>query len=294
MPEESPVALTQKDVDALNQTITSLLERVRAVESAGPSFKSPKVQMPEKFDGNNARFRDFMVSIENYFTLQADRFPIDMVKTRFVGSLLLRDALSWFRTLVETNSPLLESYEEFVQDFRQNFGDPHAQRHAQIALARLKQGRASVSSFAARFRRISIDTGYNDLSLIERFRNGLNDDVKDVLATALEEPVELEPFISLCVRIDDRLYGRRLEKMSAKPLRYNGNEFKQPFRERKDSNAGPVPMELDSTAILPGNRSKLTQEERQRRLREKLCLYCAKPGHRAVDCPEAKNVKSQK
>jgi Zinc knuckle len=32
---------------------------------------------------------------------------------------------------------------------------------------------------------------------------------------------------------------------------------------------------------------KLTQEEKKRRMENKLCLYCGKPGHIVKECPTA-------
>lgn len=42
-----------------------------------------------------------------------------------------------------------------------------------------------------------------------------------------------------------------------------------------------------------GNDGKLTQEERQRRIHNKLCLFCGGPGHMAKDCPSPKSSASQ-
>ena len=76
----------------------------------------------------------------------------------------------------------------------------------------MKQGKTSCLAYATKFRRLAYETGFNNGALVNFFRKGLNDDLKDRLANALEEPDELEEFIALCVKIDQRLYDRRVEK----------------------------------------------------------------------------------
>ena len=43
----------------------------------------------------------------------------------------------------------------------------------------------------------------------------------------------------------------------------------------------PTPMEIDTTR----RRGPLSEEEKQRRRANRLCLYCGGPGHIAVTCP---------
>jgi Zinc knuckle len=42
-----------------------------------------------------------------------------------------------------------------------------------------------------------------------------------------------------------------------------------------------------------GKNGKLTTEERERRIKEDLCLYCGEKGHKAQDCPKSKAAKAR-
>lgn len=42
-----------------------------------------------------------------------------------------------------------------------------------------------------------------------------------------------------------------------------------------------------------GKDGKLTSEERERRMKEKLCLYCGKAGHKAPECDKAAAAKAR-
>ena len=47
----------------------------------------------------------------------------------------------------------------------------------------------------------------------------------------------------------------------------------------------------DSTKL--GKNGRLTTEERERRIKEGLCLYCGEKGHVAQDCPKSKAAKAR-
>lgn len=269
----------QEALNVLNERIL-YLESQRASSSGLP----PKICLPEKFDGTISKYRDFVVSIENVFVLNGSRYPTDEIKVRFIGTLLSRDALSWFRGLVESQSELLKSYGDFMNEFKLLFDDPLKQRHARSTIDRLKQGKGSVLTYSAKFRRLASDTGYNNDALTEHFRKGLNDDVKDVLATCTDEPTDLEQLIPFCIRVDNRLFDRRLERSGT---RFSG---KMNFRPTAQSSGmqSATPMDLDAMKVT-GEGKKLTPEERQRRIQNKLCLYCGEAGHRLAACPSRKN-----
>jgi hypothetical protein len=131
----------------------------------------------------------------------------------------------------------------YLMEFKNLFDDPNSKRHACAALKRLRQAKGSVLTYSAKFRRLASETGFNDDALMDFFRYGLNDDIKDVLATCFEELTELESFMNFCIKIDQRLYDRKIERGSTRsPV--------PPNRPRQFSpgtgNNGTVPMDLDS------------------------------------------------
>jgi hypothetical protein len=91
-----------------------------------------------------------------------------------------------------------------------------------------------VLSYSVKFRRLASDTGYNNCALLELFRSGLNDNIKDVLATSLEEPKELPSFIHFCIQVDNRLHNREVERRFGSTTSY------------PSPSETPVPMDLDA------------------------------------------------
>ena len=266
----------------LNQRLLNLEGVGTAVQ---PMHVSLNVALPERYNGNVARCRDFLLAVDNLFAIQPHRYPTHEIKTRFIGTLLTHEALAWFRDVLERKADLLMDYSQFVREFRAFFDDPNAQRHAADALGRLKQLKGSCLTYATKFRRLAHETGFNNGALVNFFRKGLSEEIKDRLANALEEPEELEDLISLCVKIDQRLYDRRIEKGG----NVNSQSTQPRFPPRQPN--GPAPMDLDSAQ--PKKFTKLTAEERKRRFDEGLCLYCGDKTHKLASCP-ARNAKMGK
>ncbi|RXN24231.1 Retrotransposon-derived PEG10 [Labeo rohita] len=100
-----------------------------------------------------------------------------------------------------------------------------------------------------------------------KISEGLNDAFKDELY-AREVPDRLDDLISLALRLDARRELRRRARMRTEPV------ASTPLAPSSDESE---PMQVD--------RLRLTAKEKQRRLLEGLCLYCAAQGHHAQSCP---------
>lgn len=174
----------------------------------------------------------------------------------------------------------------FKQEFKEMFDDPNSTQHACDQLSRLRQGKGSVTSFATKFRRLAPETGYNDTALIQLFRNGVSDEVKDALSYSLDEPSQFESFVKLAIKIDQRLFDRKMEKG-------NNSHFKPSQNSGAPRSSGPSPMNLDamSSETQIGKFKKLSKEEKQRRVDNNLCLYCGSNQHLLDGCTVKKDRK---
>ena len=131
---------------------------------------------------------------------------------------------------------------------------------------------------------------------MEQFCYGLRNDVKDLLLTFPEEPKSLIEAISRAVRCDNRLFERHSERQFQMPRARSeptsASVVAKPF-PRESYNVSPVntptPMEIDTTR----RRGPLSEEEKQRRRANRLCLYYGGPGHIAVNCPHRQKKKGK-
>jgi hypothetical protein len=273
------VALLEQSKIQQAEHNTQLANRIQELtaSSQAPAIRSqatltPKLPLPEKYDGKRHSFRQFINTVKLHFSVSPDRFPSDAAKTGFVASLLRGPALDWITPYLEQQDSMLSSWTEFESKFKAMFDDPHRSKTAVAKLTQLRQGRRPVVVYAAEFRRIVMDADFDNNAQAYWFRAGLADSILDELTHTAAE-TDLEKLIAQCVLIDTRLREREVER-SRRPM------MQPPPRS---ANA-PVPMVLDS-ATTPAPRGPLSPEERKRRVENDLCLYCGRAGHRKASCP---------
>ena len=196
--------------------------------------------------------------------------------------------MSWFAPLLEQKSPLLEDFEAFIEEFKACFGDTDSVRTTINKIRRLRQWDRPASAYAADFRLLASDIPWDEQALMEQFWYGLRNDVKDFLLTFPEDPKSLTEAISRAVRCDNRLFERHSERqqlMVRSRLEPTYASLATRPLSRQSSNITPTdvptPMEIEAT----GRRGPLSDEEKQRRRANRLCLYCGGLGHIAINCP---------
>jgi hypothetical protein len=257
--------------------------------------KEPKVSTPDKFNGNRKKFRTFMSQVNAVFELNASRFHYDKSKILYIGTLLTDDAAVWFEST--TRNPDQLTYDGFLKSFKLLFEDPYSTEVARREIRRLKQGTMSASTYAMKFLALAFDTGYDNAALMDQFRINLSSDLKNVLATALNTPDKLEEYVNFVIGIDNRLFERRLEMRFEQPrsprtpylVQHTPTQAVTPTPTSQT-----VPVDVDAvhvSANIARPRGPLSQEEKDRRRRDGLCMYCGAPGHHANICPaKSKNA----
>ena len=280
------------------QQLESAIVALQQVKIDGQGIlKEPKISLPAKFDGSRAHFRGFINQVRLVIQMHPTRYPTDSSRVGLVGTLLTGTTLSWFAPLLEANSPLLNNFEEFIKEFKACFGDTDSVRTTINKIRTLRQGDQPASTYAANFRLIASDIPWDEQALMEQFRSGLRGDVKDLLLTFPEDPKSLTEAISRAIRCDNRLFERRSERqqqqtrsrftptyasVTAQSSRQQYSPVPTPRQARSPTPMDrPTPMEIDMTR----RRGPLSDEEKQRRRANRLCLYCGGPGHIAIHCP---------
>ena len=68
-------------------------------------------------------FYGFINQIKLIIRLQPQRYLDDFHRVGLVGTLLSGAAQAWFVPLIETFSPLLDNFDDFLKDFEATFGE---------------------------------------------------------------------------------------------------------------------------------------------------------------------------
>ncbi|OMJ11906.1 Retrotransposon-derived protein PEG10 [Smittium culicis] len=247
-----------------------------------------KLPDPQKFDGTPQNFKAFTASMQLYFWAKSDVFVNDKDKIIFLGTHLLGAAMIWFTSIVQASDPCLRSYDTFIVQFQRNFSDPNVAINARGMIRKCRQGPRSVAAYAAEFRILGRDSGYDQLALVDQFLRGLNDNVMSYLMVA-EIPDRLEDCINSALLVDNLLSNRNVF-LRDRPAFKSQNPFINRFQNRSNNHAlnpftkheAPIPMEIDS--IAPRPRGPLSPEEKTRRFENGLCMYCGEPGHIVSKC----------
>jgi hypothetical protein len=251
--------------------------------------KEPRISLPDKFDGTRSKFRGFVNQIRLITFLQPQRYPTEESRVGLVGTLLTGQALSWFAPLFEKRSPILSSFEVFLNAFAEAFGEHDKVRWATTKIRSLRQGSRSASVYASEFRQVACDINWDEAALMSQFHWGLQDDVKDLLLS-LPDPQNLNEAISQAVKCDNRLFQRRQDQRSwTSSKQYIASSHSTTSTTVADSHLGPEDMQVDATRF-----KRLTTQEKKRRIDEDLCLYCGEAGHKAIDCPKKQNRRTFK
>ncbi|KAI2645459.1 Retrotransposon-derived protein PEG10 [Labeo rohita] len=233
--------------------------------AAQPVAASPRLAFPEKFDGTAAKCRGFLLQCTLFVNQQPHLYPTEEGKISFVCSLLTGRALDWATAVWRLDRPTFPSFAAFLQQFQGVFQPSSESGEAGEEIMALRQGKRTAADYALTFRTLAAQSGWNDGPLKLHYRKGLNPELQIELACR-DEDLSLDQYIDLSIRVDNVMRARR----SSRPV----SAMQLPAAPHE---APAEPMQLGTT--------KLTLEERERRLRGNLCLYCGQPGHIRATCP---------
>ncbi|KAL0152827.1 hypothetical protein M9458_051867, partial [Cirrhinus mrigala] len=176
-----------------------------------------------------------------------------------------RRALEWATAVWDLDRPAFPSFAVFLQQFRAVFQPSSESGEAGERIYQLQQGRRTAAEYALDFRTLAAQSGWNDGPLKLHYRRGLRPDLQVELACR-DEDLTLNQYIDLSIRVDSVMQARKTSRPFT-PVSLPAPIAQEP----------PEPMQLGAT--------KLTTEERERRLRGNLCLYCGLAGHIRANCP---------
>eukprot|EP00833_Pecoramyces_ruminatium_P008767 jgi/Orpsp1_1/1182799/evm.model.c7180000082704.1 len=172
-------------------------------------------------------------------------------------------------------------YQAFVERMKAVYGDNDFVFIANQKLRVIKQRRlGSITSYINEFNKYADNSSWNEDAKMDAFIAGLQDSIATRILEMFPGPRNLLSLQTIAARIDSRISTRR---------QFFNNIPNNSSYEKK-SHAKFTPKKKSSNN---SNKtfSKLSKEERERRIREHLCLYCAEPNHTRENCPKLKKNK---
>ncbi|KAI2656914.1 Transposon Tf2-6 polyprotein [Labeo rohita] len=264
--QASMLSRHQQQLDHLTALTEQLVRAVQGLQIAAPPAvspppaASPSPAAPPVTASPDWRFRRNLTVHR-----QPHLYPTDEGRIAFVCSLLTGKALEWATAVWDLGQPTFPSFAAFLKSFKEVFQPSPESSEAGEQIMALKQGRRTAAEYALDFRTLAAQSGWNDGPLKLHYRKGLQPELQVELACR-DEGLSLSQYIDLSIRIDNVMRARKpsravtmIPPTSPIPV------------------ASPEPMQLGVT--------KLSAEERERRLKNNLCLYCGQAGHIRATCP---------
>ena len=309
---------TDRFIEAIAQLSSSLRDLRR---DPAPKTEKIKVREPDTFDGSNPRkLRDFLVSCNLHFRDRPQVFASDEKRILFILSYLKGSALSWFEPGLNdpTNSAhWMWDYQAFLSELEDNFGPHDPVGDAEKSLHELSMKKtAHIVKYNVEFWELASRVSWNEAALRDRYFCGLPLRLRtEVLRGG--KPNTLAA-LRLKAQDADNIYWMQEEetRLESKNSGNSGNPSKKDLNKNSNSHSSSKPSpasnnnSTSSSSKAPpkssskdkpknsisdklGKNGKLTGDERERRMKEGLCLYCGEKGHVAHDCPKSAAAKAR-
>ena len=291
-----------------------MTNELRRREDQPPTHRA-KAKEPDTFDGSDPKkLNNFILLCNLYFRNNPAYFD-DESKVTFALSYLRGTALEYFEPSIldsDDTPDWMDDWSAFLRTLRVQFGPIDPTADAEDGIDNLKmQDNQHIVKYNVEFNRLAIRTGWDDGVLRHRYYSGLAERIKDVMGQH-GKPSTLEAMKVLAHSIDSRYWERNREKSrsgknksegndksdgknksddkSKTPASGSGNSNKNNNKPSGKNKPGKPASTSGSSASLSdklGKDGKLTQQERQRRFDNNLCMFCGGVGHTAKDCNKA-------
>jgi hypothetical protein len=274
------------DLDRAYTTIDHL-QRNSIDLAPGHALPRPRQQNipdPEKFTGERKDLKPFLSQIRLKLQGNDSMFPNLALRLAYISSLVKGPAYAHIEEHIADGFTRIPDVDSLLSILTIAFGDPDEVGTAEREMKSLRQKGTDFATYFAEFQRLMTILRWDPRAKRAALRDGLSTELKDALVF-MEEKEEFGAFAAQLQSMDNRIRSRALEVKGTKARTMTTalapkSAYPAPTKHDEPSfrPGGMVPMALDSSR-------KISAEERQRRMQEGLCAYCAGSGHFARECP---------
>jgi len=228
----------------------------------------------------------FLKANKRCWSLNPLFFINDEIKIAFLSTRLAGTAEIWFSSLEDRNDPCLEYLNTFCDKFLLEFATTRTEWQIRVDLHTHRQGKRTISEFTSSFRALASQCNYSDEALLTGYFLGLNANVQIYLESLQTMPVTFNDIVATCLD-----YGSR-KTIISRSQSQTAHSSTRSFVPPPPPGVPSQPMEVDVISSRPTTsiastsqpRPSLTQEEKEHRLRNNLCLYCGSSQHLVGQC----------
>jgi len=245
------------------------------------------------FNGDSAKLKGFLAYVGLAIALRPEYFTNDPLKVAYTITLLRDEAMDWAADLMNENNPVLDDFNAFIELMKDRFSDVDAVFNCNQALMHIKQkAYGKVTDYNNEFRRLSEKTDWNEFALMDVYIEGLLPRLQERVISLFPPPAKLSELMRITNRIDHQMtrfatinnYNSRNNSNNNNNSRNNRKYFRFNSSNNRNANSNSFFKSNNDS-----NYSHLSPEERARRIKEGLCLYCGQSGHKLINCPKRAN-----
>jgi hypothetical protein len=246
--------------------------------AAMPTSARLRFSEPEQFSGQRDQYESWKTKALVFVNAHHEIYPQERDKILYIFQRLTGRAYDQMVPIMVTLGTEHEAQELTHLPLALGrmdalFGQINRVEDAAAKLNNLRQKSSErVAEYAAEFQRLLgiVGGGESEAGLCVRFRSGLRFEIATRLV-GMPDLGTLQALVSRSIAIDQDLQNNEFLK------RWNRHLWNQRSTpSARSSNSEPVPMEI--------GRMNLTEQERQRRIENRLCFKCGKPNHLARNC----------
>jgi len=254
---------------------------------------------PDPYDGNPTKAQAFWNTLANYYTMNEAVYNTNDKKvpaalTNFKAGTCGGDwASDRIAEALAANPTNYGTWAQFQTAFEKQFIPPQVQQEAIKGMHDTYMGNREFNDWYQDWTHHARRSGVDDNTKMYAFRRCINAALQQKLVALSPQPATLPDLVDKA-RDLDRSFRMFAPRSSYTPSTGGGRgrgRFTPRIRtiEEEDPTAeinvtrgrGQFRGRSRGTSF---RRGKLSPEERERRFREKLCMYCGKPGHVATNC----------
>lgn len=142
-----------------------------------PSVSSSPMAILSAYSGEAVECSSFLLRVSLYIEMQPQKLTTERAKVAFLLSFQSSRALLCARAIRNSQSTIINSFDTFVAQFKEVFGQSMGLLSIPDQLIRLRQGRSTVSDYTLQFCTLAPAGGWNESALFTAYRQGLDSQI---------------------------------------------------------------------------------------------------------------------
>ncbi|KAL8290591.1 hypothetical protein RQP46_002849 [Phenoliferia psychrophenolica] len=233
-----------------------------------------------------SRLRTFLAQLRLVYRANPNKFATDTSKVTYACSYLDGIAFSWYENYIskDIEPDWFSDFPHFERELESNFGTINSTAVAERKVQRILMRTSDhLSDYLTKFNSLRNDLDWNESAINFAFKRGLPNRIKDEISRSDTVPRSFQELTDLCLRIDFQYWDRESERHTEER-----GPSSAPQGRMRDPPTPNTHVKVNTFSPMDRNISldkegKIPREERERRFKEHLCLYCGEK-HFLIDC----------